>query len=458
MRRCVCCGCVAAVVFATAARAQTSPVGTILPGVKMGGSANVRVLGHLPLGGLFRVTDVALEQENGRPFAYAAQSLERTGFTAFDISDPEHARVLLRWTIDRPEAHRGRGGVRARYFRARGGTYLALGTSFDSSSAEPDLAALIVDVSALPDTSRVRVVTRLRLPEAPGGARDLFVYKHSDGRGLLFIAAREPFAEVYDLDAIVAGRGADARIGRIPIPSFDVRDGESPGYSGMFVGYDPATGHDKFYGAGAGGYFVYDITDITHPRLLTSVVGAAGVLRGSAIAPSPDGRYAIASTGYQYSPLRIFDLSEGLRGLEQTVSRPVGAWTADWRDAIGEADVRWPLVFVSSYEDGLQIFNMIDPANPVTIGWYYTCLCAHQMGIGTLSEPQGTSTVNGAVGVDVRNRDGIIAVADANSGLWLLRLEGFSGWRGEDWGVPNVSRVQDWSRDALPKPAAAAIP
>ena len=43
----------------TAARAQTSAVGTILPGVKMGGSANVRVLGHLPLGGFFRVADVA---------------------------------------------------------------------------------------------------------------------------------------------------------------------------------------------------------------------------------------------------------------------------------------------------------------------------------------------------------------------------------------------------------------
>src|SRR6185312_10129569 len=137
----------AAAVLATAARAQTSPVGTILPGVKMGGSANVRVLGHLPLGGFFRVADVALEQELGRPFAYAAQSLDRSGFTAIDVTDPEHAKVLLRWTIDHPEAHRGLGAVRARYFRTARGTYLALGMSFDAGSPDADLAAIIFDVS-----------------------------------------------------------------------------------------------------------------------------------------------------------------------------------------------------------------------------------------------------------------------------------------------------------------------
>ena len=244
---------------------------------------------------------------------------------------------------------------------------------------------------------------------------------------------------------------AAAAVARIPIPAFGVHDGGGDGYTGMFVGYDPSTGNDKFYGAGAGGYFVYDISDVAKPRLLTSIVGAAGVLRGSAIIPTPDARYAVTATGYQYSPLRIFDLTEGLRGIEQTVSRPIGAWMADWHDAVRSADVRWPLAFVSSYEDGLQIFNMVDPKNPVTVGWYYTCLCAHQTGFGSSAAPQGESTVNGAVGVDVRNRDGMIAVADANSGLWLLRLDGFGGWRGEDWGVPNVSSVQDWSRGAVAK-------
>ena len=35
-------------------------------------------------------------------------------------------------------------------------------------------------------------------------------------------------------------------------------------------------------------------------------------------------------------------------------------------------EVRWPYVFVSGYEDGLQIFNMMAPANPYTVGLYDT--------------------------------------------------------------------------------------
>ena len=89
----------AAAVVPTAARAQTSAVGTILPGVKMGGSANVRVLGHIPLGGFFRVADVALDQETGRPFAYAAQSLDRSGFTAIDVRWQTIVRRPLPWSI-----------------------------------------------------------------------------------------------------------------------------------------------------------------------------------------------------------------------------------------------------------------------------------------------------------------------------------------------------------------------
>jgi hypothetical protein len=54
--------------------------------------------------------------------------------------------------------------------------------------------------------------------------------------------------------------------------------------------------------------------------------------------------------------------------------------------------------------------------------------------------------VQGAVGVVVRNADGLVAVSDANTGFWLFRVEGFGGWSGDDWGVPNVSSVQDWDR------------
>ena len=60
--------------------------------------------------------------------------------------------------------------------------------------------------------------------------------------------------------------------------------------------------------------------------------------------------------------------------------------------------MRWPYVFVSGYLDGLQIFNLQDPHNPVTVGYYDTY-------IGP--EVEGRPAMfNGAFGVDVRNEDG----------------------------------------------------
>ena len=47
-------------------------------------------------------------------------------------------------------------------------------------------------------------------------------------------------------------------------------------------------------------------------------------------------------------------------------------------------------------------------------------------------------------GLDVRNADGLIVVADDYSGFWSFKLDGFDGWNGHDWGMPNVSSAQDW--------------
>jgi hypothetical protein len=46
--------------------------------------------------------------------------------------------------------------------------------------------------------------------------------------------------------------------------------------------------------------------------------------------------------------------------------------------------------------------------------------------------------------VDVRNEDGLIVVSDMSTGLWTFRMEGFSGWNGEDWGMPDISSAQKW--------------
>jgi hypothetical protein len=166
----------------------------------------------------------------------------------------------------------------------------------------------------------------------------------------------------------------------------------------------------------------------------------------------------VTETEYQFAPLRIFDLQPGLEGKVQTVTQPIGAWNADWHDLVHNHEIRWPFVFVSGYEDGLQIFSIVDPKNPVTVGWYYTCQCAHEI------DPAGSDrwgVDQGAWGIDIRNRDGLIMISDGDTGAWFFRMDGFNGWNGHDWGMPNISSVQDYDHGpegATPpggKPAAA---
>jgi len=68
---------------------------------------------------------------------------------------------------------------------------------------------------------------------------------------------------------------------------------------------------------------------------------------------------------------------------------------------------------------------------------------------------EGGTIFNGAWGVDVRNADGLIVVSDFKSGVWVFKMDGFDGWNGHQWGMPNISSAQDWDNgpDGAPKPA-----
>ena len=107
----------------------------------------------------------------------------------------------------------------------------------------------------------------------------------------------------------------------------------------------------------------------------------------------------------------------------RAISRPIGAWTARWQGLPHNHEVRWPYVFVSHYEDGLQVFNMMDPTNPYTVGYYDTYDGPNQHGFGGALTPEsGTGVTNGAFGVGCPQRgwshcperfqDGLLGVQD----------------------------------------------
>jgi hypothetical protein len=327
---------------------------------------------------------------------------------------------------------------------------------FNPSGPDAELGAMVFDVTGLPDTSTIKESARLNLPEAPGGFHEIFAYKHSSGRALLFATTQTPYGHVYDMDRLLAGDTAHRLVSRIPIPD-TTGGGSLRAYHDMYAGYDPVSRQDRFYGAGASGYYVFNVTDLANPRLITSVTGVAGMRNGHTFTVTPDGRYGILETEYQYAPLRIVDLKEGLDGAVKTVSRPIGAWISNWRTNPHNVEVRWPYVFVAAYEEGLQVFNMMDPANPYTVAYYDTYGGPHARGrspvVGdpelrwrdpTWSIPATAAVINGAWGIAVRNADGLIVIGDLLTGFWAFKLDGFDGWNGHQWGMPNISGAQDW--------------
>ena len=75
-------------------------------------------------------------------------------------------------------------------------------------------------------------------------------------------------------------------------------------------------------------------------------------------------------------------------------------------------------------QQGLRILDIRFPHDPVEIGYYdtYNYRMPH--------EPGGAAL--GAYGLDVRNADGLIVVADDYSGFWAFRMDGFDKWNGHD--------------------------
>ena len=76
-------------------------------------------------------------------------------------------------------------------------------------------------------------------------------------------------------------------------------------------------------------------------------------------------------------------------------------------------------------------------------------------GTRSRSSPYGVGTeAQGGYGVDIRNADGLIVMSDMHSGFWAFKMEGFDGWNGHDWGMPNISSAQDWDNgpEGAPKP------
>ena len=166
-----------------------------------------------------RTADIEMEQDMDRPYVYVSSRFAPSGFSIISIEDPENAEVIYKWVVDNPMLHQGSGALDGKYFESGGRYYYIQSYQFRAGGPDSDLGAIIFDVTGLPDPSQVREVGRMQGPAQQGGFHNIFAYKHSDGRNLLFATIAEPAAHVYDLDLFLAGDPDFGLIARVPNPS-----------------------------------------------------------------------------------------------------------------------------------------------------------------------------------------------------------------------------------------------
>jgi hypothetical protein len=432
-------GCALVILGTAAVSAQSTAA-------KKGHSPNIHQLGHLEIGPFMTVGGIAVEQDLARPYAYVDRWREEVGFDVVDIRDPAAPKVIARWRLEHPDQHRLSRGETGKYFKTRGRYYYVKATEFEAGTLDSDLGAIVFDVT---DPATPKEVGRIRSPEFVDGFVNVFPYRHSDGRLLVFAAVRNwvagvaPHANVYDMDRFLSGDAKQGLVGTVPMPNAEA--GVQRGYHDIHVEFDATSGQDRFYGAGNGGFYIYDVTHPETPGLLVGipVINTVAVQRAHTIVPTPDGRYVVVQSEVQFSPLMIFDLKPLFDKKEGSVSIPVGVWAADWHDLPHNHQVRWPYVFDAAYEDGLQVIDIRDPANPKTAGWAYTCNCAHMTGYVDEEHIHGPSVFSGAMELDVRNADGLIVLSDLNTGFWSFRMDGFTGSKTSDRHTPSTSRGLD---------------
>jgi choice-of-anchor B domain-containing protein len=116
-----------------------------------------------------------------------------------------------------------------------------------------------------------------------------------------------------------------------------------------------------------------------------------------------DNTYVLADENHGLS-LKVIDVSD-LSNLSVTALFNSGV---DANSIAHNLIIRDDFVYVSYYHDGLQIFDISDPYNPIKAGYYDTYL------------PNNHNGYAGNWGVDPQLPSGIILVSDVQSGLFVL--------------------------------------
>lgn len=158
---------------------------------------------------------------------------------------------------------------------------------------------------------------------------------------------------------------------------------------------------------GYAGFYYYDVSDPASPVMIDGI-NTSGYNHSSWLIGN---QYIVyAEEVPQGIPLSIRDLNNSLTPVA-SIKEPLLA-PAHLNNTPHNPFVKGNILYVSYYEDGVQVFSVSNPANPTRIAYYDT-------------EPNNT-TYNGTTrnwGVYPFLPSGVILASDTNNGLFVLQLQ-----------------------------------
>ncbi|TAK37495.1 MAG: choice-of-anchor B family protein [Saprospiraceae bacterium] len=159
-----------------------------------------------------------------------------------------------------------------------------------------------------------------------------------------------------------------------------------------------------YMNCGNSGLWVVDFTDPAAPILLGTMTSYPGAGYNHSGWLSEDGNYYFLCDETHGSPIKTVDISD-FGNLHVVASMDASSSTTQIPH---NCIIRGNLLYASYYYDGLQVFDVSNPLNPVRVAYY-----------DTYAGPD-ESFYAGAWGVNPNLPSGNILISDIQSGLWVF--------------------------------------
>ena len=276
--------------------------------------------------------------------------------------------------------------------------YIACGENTNSSTS----TLQIVDLSSLPNSLDVVY-----------DSGDLFTTSHN-----IFIDSAT--ARLYCLAVNGGPQGFDPmRIYDISNPADPVFVGGYNQFGGNYIGHVHdvyADDNIAYLNCGNDGFYVVDFTDASNPVTLGSMTQypMSGYNHSGWMAA--DGIHYYMADENHGMDLKVVDISDPTDLEVSTLFNADGGSSSITHNQIVACDY----LYTSYYYDGLQIFDVSDPLNPVRVKYYHT------------SDEPNTESFKGAWGIYPFLPSGNILVSDMQNGLFI-----FEGIDPDCAGIPN---------------------